>query len=89
VDIRTKLANTLRDLGRYDEALDEFQAICDLSPDYVPARTHYGVTLWRIGRVEQARVQWQAVLERDPSNRSCQVYLSMTAGDASAEPPLE
>lgn len=37
VDIRTKLANTLRDLSRYDEAIDEFQAICDLSPGYVPA----------------------------------------------------
>ena len=86
VDIRTKLANTLRDLGRYDAAIDEFQAICDLAPDYLPARTHYGVTLWRIGRVEQARTQWKAVLERDPSNRSCQVYLSMTSPDGAPRP---
>ncbi|MCA9706423.1 MAG: tetratricopeptide repeat protein [Myxococcales bacterium] len=79
VDIRTKLANTLRDLGRFDESIDEFQAICDLSPGYVPGRTHYGVTLWRLGRIDEARAQWQAVLEREPENRSCQVYLSMTA----------
>lgn len=89
VDIRTKLANTLRDLGRTDEAIDEFQAICDLAPDYVPARTHYGVTLWRIGRIVQAREQWQAVLERDPTNRSCQVYLSMTARDSGPSTPTD
>jgi len=86
VDIRTKLATTLRDIGRFDEALDEFQAICDLSPDYLPARTHYGVTLWRVERVEEARAQWREVLARDPENRSCQVYLNMTeAKDAAAD----
>ena len=87
VDIRTKLANTLRDAGRFAQSLDEFQAICDLSPDYLPARTHYGVTLWRVGRISEARAQWQEVMERDPSNRSCQVYLKMTDGqdDATVE----
>lgn len=84
VDIRTKLATTLRDLGRFAEALDEFQAICDLSPDYVPARTHYGVTLWRVGRVADAREQWQEVMQREPGNRSCQVYLNMTEGHEAA-----
>ncbi len=78
VDIRTKLANTLSDLSRYSEAIDEFVAVCDLSPDYIPARTHFGVTLWRTGDVQQARAQWQEVMARDPDNRSCQVYLKMT-----------
>lgn len=82
VDIRTQLAKTLRDIGRYEEALDEFEAVCDLSPHYIPARIHFGVTLWRVGRVEQARVQWREVMARDPTNRSCQVYLNMTAGES-------
>lgn len=82
VDIRTKLANSLRDQGRYDDALDEFRAICDLSPGYVPGRTHYGVTLWRMGRIAEARVQWKTVLEIDTDNRSCHVYLSMTEPSA-------
>ncbi|MCA9652571.1 MAG: tetratricopeptide repeat protein [Myxococcales bacterium] len=99
VDIRTKLANALRDAGRTEEALDEYQAIVDLSPEYLPGRTHYGITLWRAGRLAQAREQWSEVLARDPENRSCQVYLSMTAdkgeapaddGDGSASPaPVE
>ncbi len=85
VDIRTKLANGLRDMGRYDDAIDEFQAICDLSPDYIPGRTHYGVMLWRQGRIREARVQWKEVLDRDANNRSCQVYMSMTEGQEGDE----
>jgi len=78
VDLRTKLATTLRDTGRLDEALDELTAIFELSPDYLPARVHLGLTLWRAGRVQEARAHWQYVLEREPDNRSCRVYLSMT-----------
>jgi len=87
VDIRTKLATTLRDMGRIAEALDEFQAIADLSPDFVPGRIHFGVTLWRQGRIDDARVQWQAVLDLEPDNRSCHVYMSMTAPDGDDPSP--
>ncbi len=89
VDIRTKLANTLRDLGRFDEALDEFQAICDIAPHYLPARTHYGVTLWRKGRIAEARAQWGAVLEESPDNRSCQIYLRMTEQESDNARPTD
>lgn len=86
VDIRTKLANTMRDVGRTDDALDEYEGICESSPSYVPARIHYGVTLWRAGRVDDARAQWNTVLELDPDNRSCHVYLKMTAGQDAGLP---
>ena len=85
VDIRTKLANTLRDAGRISEALDEYEGICESAPTFTPARIHYGVTLWQAGRTAQARAQWDHVLELDPSNRSCRVYLKMTA-DGQAKP---
>jgi Flp pilus assembly protein TadD len=84
VDIRTRLATALRDLGRIPEALDELTAIRDSAPDYLPGRTHLGLTLWRAGRFEEARAQWEFVLTRDPDNRSCRVYLSMTDGSAPA-----
>lgn len=79
VDIRTKLANTLRDSGKIDAALDEYEGLCEASPDYAPARIHYGVTLWRADRILEAREQWQTALKLDPDNRSCHVYLKMTA----------
>jgi tetratricopeptide (TPR) repeat protein len=78
VDIRTKLATTLRDQGRVAESLDELIAIRESAPDFLQARVHLGVTLWRAGRVPEARKEWEHVLAADPNNRSCRVYLRMT-----------
>lgn len=79
VDIRTKLATTLRDAGRLPDALDELVAIRDAAPDYLQARVQLGITLWRAKRIAEARAEWQYVLDKDPNNRSCRVYLGMTA----------
>lgn len=81
VDIRTKLATTLRDTGKVDEALDEFIGLRESAPEYLHARIHLGVTLWRAGRIAEARAEWSYVLDHDPGNRSCRVYLRMTADD--------
>ena len=78
VDIRTKLATTLRDQGRVAESLDELIAIRESAPDFLMGRVHLGVTLWRAGRVVDARKEWEHVLAVDPTNRSCRVYLRMT-----------
>lgn len=88
VDIRTKLATTLRDEGRIEEALDELLAIRELSPDYLQARIHLGVTLWRADRIPEARAEWEHVLAENPDNRSCRVYLKMTAAHEEAKPAL-
>ena len=82
VDIRTRLATTLRDQGRIDEALDELIAIRESAPDFLQARIHLGVTLWRAERLPEARKEWDHVLAVDPKNRSCRVYLRMTEPDA-------
>lgn len=92
VDIRTKLATTLRDVGRVEDAIDEFIGLRESAPEYFPARVHFGVTLWRAGRLEDARSEWAAVLEQDPSNRSCKMYLRMaelSAGHATPPGPPE
>lgn len=81
-DIRTRLANTLRDQGHLDEALDEYEGLVESSPDFVPARVNYGVTLWQTGRIPEARKQWERALDLDPNNRTVHVYLKMTASDA-------
>jgi len=83
VDIRTKLAVTLRDAGHLEDALDEFIGIRESAPEHLQARVHLGVTLWRAGLIEEARREWEHVLTHDPNNRSCRVYLRMTAEDAS------
>ncbi|TPV97017.1 MAG: tetratricopeptide repeat protein [Myxococcales bacterium FL481] len=77
VDIRTRLASTLRELGALDEALHELETVRSLRPDFIPARIHLGVTLWSAGRVDEARQEWTAVLNKDPGNRRCKLYLAM------------
>lgn len=86
VDIRTKLAMTLRDMGHLSEALDEFIGLRESAPAYLHARIHLGVTLWRAGLVQEARSEWQYVLDHEPSNRSCRVYLRMTQDDEGLSP---
>jgi tetratricopeptide (TPR) repeat protein len=78
-DIRTRLANMLRDGGQGEEALDEYEGVVQSSPGYVPAYLNYGIALWQAGRVSDARAQWTKALKLDPDNRTCGVYLKMTA----------
>ena len=75
VDIRTKLATTLRDAGQLDEAIREFVTVRDAKPSYVSARLHLGVTLWSAARKDEAKVEWKAVLEHEPDNARAHMYL--------------
>ncbi|WP_165703667.1 tetratricopeptide repeat protein [Enhygromyxa salina] len=82
VDIRTKLATTLRDAGHIDEAIDELIGVRDAKPEYLAARLHLGVTFWSAKRKDEARAEWKAVLEFEPDNARAQMYLRM-AGEGS------
>jgi tetratricopeptide (TPR) repeat protein len=77
VDIRTKLASTLRDLGDKEAAVIEYQTVKSQSPKYLPARVNLGVTLYSLGRKDEARKEWEAVLVDDPGNKSCRMYLDI------------
>jgi tetratricopeptide (TPR) repeat protein len=80
VDIRTKLASTLRDVGDKDGAIREYQAAKAQAPKYLPARINLGVTLYSVGRKDEARVEWESVLAEDPENKSCRMYLDILKG---------
>jgi tetratricopeptide (TPR) repeat protein len=77
-DIRTRLANMLRDSGQTDEAIDEYEGVVQASPTYVPGFLNYGIALWQAGRIADARAQWSRALQLEPDNRTCRVYLHMT-----------
>ena len=80
VDIRTKLASTLRDMGDKEAAVQEYLAVKNASPKFLPARVNLGVTLYSLGRKEEARSEWEAVLVEDPENKSCRMYLDILKG---------
>src|SRR5260370_19548058 len=75
VDIRTKLAATLRDMGDKEAAVQEYLLVKQQSPKFWPARVNLGVTIYSLGRKEEARAERQAVLADDPANRSSRMYL--------------
>jgi tetratricopeptide (TPR) repeat protein len=77
VDIRTKLASTLRDMGDKEAAVQEYELVKQQSPQFLPARINLGVTLFSLGRKDDARREWEAVLAEDPANRSCRMYLDI------------
>lgn len=80
VDIRTKLASTLRDAGDKAGAIAEYESVKTQAPKYLPARINLGVTLYSLGRKDEARVEWEAVLAEDPANKSCRMYLDILKG---------
>jgi len=79
VDIRTKLANALRDKGDKESAVAEYLIVKEQQPGYLPARIHLGVTLYSLGRKDAAKVEWEAVLAIDPTSKSCKMYLDILA----------
>ena len=80
VDIRHKLASTLRDAGDKEGALREYEACKAQTPKYVPARVNLGVTLYSLGRKEEARAEWESVIAEDPANKSARMYLDIMKG---------
>jgi tetratricopeptide (TPR) repeat protein len=77
VDIRLKLAQSLRDAGKREEALEELRRVIQERPSFVPARVHLGITLYSMGRLAEAVAEWQEALRLEPDNRSCQMYLNL------------
>jgi tetratricopeptide (TPR) repeat protein len=78
VDIRAKLAATLRDKGEKELAISEYQLVKAQQPGFLQARINLGVTLYAVGRKDEARAEWNSVLETDPDNKSCKMYLEMS-----------
>jgi len=76
MDIRSKYAEALLELGRLDEAHDELTLILESRPSFVGARIRLGVVLQRLGRNEEAVRQWKQCLEDDPTDMRPRAYLA-------------
>jgi tetratricopeptide (TPR) repeat protein len=77
IDIRLKLAATLRDAGKGHDALRELKAVLAQNPDYLPARIHLGLTMFSTGDVAGAEHELQAVVAAHPDERRARLYLQM------------
>jgi tetratricopeptide (TPR) repeat protein len=77
LDIRLRLAESLRDAGRPQDALKELRAILAQNPEYVPARIHMGLTLFSTGDSTSAITELGNVLAQHPDNARAKLYLGM------------
>ena len=78
-------------MGRYDEAIAEFQKVKESNPAYLPARIHLGVTFYTQARREEALAEWEEVLLESPDNKSCKLYVQLVNQEMerdAQQPPL-
>jgi len=76
-DLRTRLAEVLREMGKIDDALAELELVIGQNPKYVPALIQKGVIAFSRGEMAAARQIFENVLQLDPANRSCNLYIIM------------
>lgn len=76
MDIRTKFAETLIELGELDRAREELTLILESRPSFVGARVRLGVVLHRLGDDDEAIEEWKRCLEDDPGDMRARAYLA-------------
>ena len=76
MDIRSKFAETLIELGELEQAKDELELILESRPSFVGARVRLGGVLNRLGDDDQAGAEWKRCLEDDPRDMRARAYLA-------------
>lgn len=75
-DIRTKYAEALIELGDYEQARAELEAILEPRPGFVGARVRLGVVLQKLDDVDRAIHEWRRCLDDDPKDMRARAYLA-------------
>lgn len=87
-DLRVKLAEVYKAMGDLSAARYELAEAVSVRPDYGPARVALGVLLLVNGQRSEAIRVWQEALERDPTNKSAEMYLRMAKSPSiQTDPP--
>lgn len=76
LDIRTKLATALVELGQVEQAKKELEEIVEQNPAFTSARLRLGVVLNRLGRTSDAVREWRRCAEETPHDMRARAYLA-------------
>lgn len=76
MDIRSKFAEALIELGDLDNARDELETILEARPGFVGARVRLGVVLHRLGDDDAAVHEWERCAQDAPEDMRPRAYLA-------------
>ncbi|HKK52359.1 MAG TPA: tetratricopeptide repeat protein [Myxococcota bacterium] len=76
LDIRTKYAEALIELGELDRAAEELRFVLDRNDRFAAARLRYGVVLHRTGDTEGAIEAWERCMRDAPGDMRARAYLA-------------
>jgi tetratricopeptide (TPR) repeat protein len=77
-NMHAELGDAYFGLGRYSDAVREFERALDLSPDFVDIRTKLGHVLRDMGRYEEALVHYRQVKEKRSDYLPARLALGVT-----------
>ncbi|MDP9348744.1 MAG: tetratricopeptide repeat protein [Gemmatimonadota bacterium] len=77
LDLRNKLARTLLELGRTEEAVAELRAVLEVNPSFLAARSNLGLALYRLDDLEGARAEWERCVAQQPGSAQVNGFLRM------------
>lgn len=80
-DIVTKVGMILREQGAYDEAIRVFLRAKEISPGYVLATIHLGITYYMSGFPDLAREEWESIVDDGLTSDHASVYLALAKKD--------
>jgi tetratricopeptide (TPR) repeat protein len=89
MDIRSKYAEALIEVGELEKAKDELTLILDSRPSFVGARIRLGVVLHRLGKTTEAAKQWMKCLEDEPTDMRARAYLASVQAHVEQEQPAK
>jgi tetratricopeptide (TPR) repeat protein len=78
--LRYIFGQLLRQLGRNDEAAEQFEAVVEILPHFVPAYNHLGKVKLAVGRPARAITHFRAALKLAPDYREAHLGLAAALG---------
>lgn len=86
LDIRTKLAEALMEMGDTEDALAELRGVLEANPEFTAARLRLGVVLHRLGQTDEAVAAWTRCAEEDPQDLRPRAYIVSVGDHVAGEP---
>ena len=75
VDIKNKLAMSLKETGEFEEAISELKDALRLRPHYSQGLVNLGLIYYAKGDLKDAKKIWEKTIEKFPDNKFAVIYL--------------